>query len=288
MIRVFLISIFFLALNLNAEPTSKPLQTSSLQQTNTGYQVLVKPLTGHHFNLEAPTKVKKNDKEISSIEITATSLTIPLSKEDLAKDKKCELQIQTYVCDDKKTFCSPQTTNIACANLQKHGSSLANDGTKSVAVLSPPSADSVAKIASQDLFILNDPKFAFEQAAKTGKPLFIDFFGTWCPPCNVLDETVFKSKTFQAHAKDFVLLKLDVDEKVSWDLKSKFGVKGYPTVVLATPNGDEITRFVGAIPEFQIVNLMNQTVKNKNTSLAQARDLYLAKPSSRQALEIIN
>ena len=84
-----------------------------------------------------------------------------------------------------------------------------------------------------------------------------------------------------------VLLKLDADDKVSWELKSKYTVTGYPTVVLATADGNEITRFLGSQPERQIVKLMKYAAENKNTSLSQKIELYKTKPTPKLALEII-
>jgi tetratricopeptide (TPR) repeat protein len=128
---------------------------------------------------------------------------------------------------------------------------------------------------------------ALDLAKKSGKPLFVDFFGVWCPPCNILDETVFHSPAFLKQAKDMVLLKLDADDKISWDLKSKYAVRGYPTVVLATTEGEEITRFVGAIPAPQIITMMKYAVKNKNISLNQKLERYKTKPTAADAMEII-
>ncbi|MBS1961969.1 MAG: thioredoxin family protein [Bdellovibrionales bacterium] len=101
-------------------------------------------------------------------------------------------------------------------------------------------------------FILNDQAGAFKQAKAENKLLMIDFFGIWCPPCNQLDEHVFTAPSFAKQTDGFVKLKLDADADVSWELKSKFKIQGYPTVVFATAEGDEIGRVVGyrALPLF--------------------------------------
>ena len=75
--------------------------------------------------------------------------------------------------------------------------------------------------------------------------MVIDFFGIWCPPCNELDEQVFSQKSFAHSSSRFVRLKLDVDSPISWELKSKYHVTGYPTVVFASADGDEISRIIG-------------------------------------------
>jgi thioredoxin-like negative regulator of GroEL len=104
-------------------------------------------------------------------------------------------------------------------------------------------------------FILNDQKTAFKTAKEEGKLLMIDFFGIWCPPCNQLDEHVFSAANFAKKTDKFVKLKLDADADVSWELKGKFKITGYPTVVFATPEGEEVGRIVGYRP---LANFLKQ------------------------------
>src|ERR1700735_4565692 len=90
-----------------------------------------------------------------------------------------------------------------------------------------------------------DSDKTFSKARKEGKPVLIDFFGIWCPPCNELDETVFETAGFLTKAKAFVLLRVDADAKQSWKLKHRYKIGGYPTIVFTNPSGKEIYRFVG-------------------------------------------
>src|ERR1700735_70587 len=83
-----------------------------------------------------------------------------------------------------------------------------------------------------------DSDKTFSKARKEGKPVLIDFFGIWCPPCNELDETVFETPSFLEKAKAFELLKIDADKESSWKLKNKFKIGGYPTVVFTNSEGD--------------------------------------------------
>src|SRR5207244_1759231 len=95
-------------------------------------------------------------------------------------------------------------------------------------------------------FLVDRPEQALEQARRERRPLMVDFFGIWCPPCNMLDETVFSRPEFARAAEVFVKLKLDADRETSWGLKERWRVGGYPTVIFATPDGEEIDRVVGA------------------------------------------
>lgn len=272
-----------------AQTFGKPLQTARLEKSNGGLVLKMKPNAGHHYNLDAPTKISKDGKDVKPTTLVPSGLEVSVSAEG-----KCDYQVQTYVCDDKKTFCAPQNMAVSCDDLKKLSTKpeFSSKGaiTVSASEISSPTETMTEKVApteKKELFIVNDPKMALELAKKMNKPLFIDFFGTWCPPCNILDETVFNSPIFARHAKNMILLKLDADEKVSWDLKSKYAVTGYPTIVLATSDGDEITRFLGSLPERQIVKQMKYAIENKNTSLSKKIEDYKNKPTPKLAFEII-
>lgn len=98
-------------------------------------------------------------------------------------------------------------------------------------------------------------------AAKSGKPLLVDFTGTdWCPYCVLLEKEVLKTPAFEAWAGKVVLLKLDyptragrTEEKLKADpslarrmaLKDQFKITGFPTVILMDPEGRELNRLPG-------------------------------------------
>jgi thioredoxin-related protein len=97
---------------------------------------------------------------------------------------------------------------------------------------------------------------ALKEAAATNRPILADFTGSdWCPWCIRLVKDTFSKPKFQAFAKDNVVL-LEVDfpqgkeqsaelKKQNEGLKEKFGVEGFPTVVLIDKEGNEIARNVG-------------------------------------------
>lgn len=90
---------------------------------------------------------------------------------------------------------------------------------------------------------------AKKQAAEQKKDLLIDFTGSdWCGWCIKLNEEVFKHDAFKTGVKDsFVLVELDFPkdksklteetQKQNKELSGKYGVKGYPTILLADAQG---------------------------------------------------
>jgi thioredoxin-related protein len=115
-----------------------------------------------------------------------------------------------------------------------------------------------------------DIQGTFMSARKENKPILIDFFGIWCPPCNELDETVFEAGPFIEKAKSFKLLKVDVDKDSSWKLKDKYRVGGYPTIIFTDPKGAEIYRIVGYRNLKQFLQVMDLVLSSKNKKLEQA------------------
>lgn len=113
-------------------------------------------------------------------------------------------------------------------------------------------------------FWVNDEESALKEATKSKKPILIDFYGIWCPPCNQLDELVYSTTEFKKTAKKFVLLKMDADSEKSWLLKSKYNIGGYPTLIMAKVDdnqaGNEIDRVVGYYPTEVITAKMNEAL----------------------------
>jgi len=88
---------------------------------------------------------------------------------------------------------------------------------------------------------------AFLFAKQENKPVFLYWGAVWCPPCQEIKQTVFKSRRFITLSESFVPVYLDGDTSQAQTVGEKFGVKGYPTMILFNPVGAEITRIPGGI-----------------------------------------
>jgi thioredoxin-related protein len=100
---------------------------------------------------------------------------------------------------------------------------------------------------------------AVAESRKTGKPILADFTGSdWCGYCKKLDAEVFATDDFRKWAKENVVLlmvdfpkgkKLDPPiAKQNEELRVKFKVNGYPTLVYMDAEGKELGRQVGYSP----------------------------------------
>lgn len=93
--------------------------------------------------------------------------------------------------------------------------------------------------------------------AKTEKKLLLaEFTGSdWCPPCKKQAAEVFSQQEFKDYAaKKLVLVELDYPRSKplsdtvkaqNQELKTKYAIRGYPTVVVFDGEGKELARWVG-------------------------------------------
>jgi thioredoxin-related protein len=95
-----------------------------------------------------------------------------------------------------------------------------------------------------------DVDAAFAEAKAANKPVFLYWGAAWCPPCNQMKATLFRKREFVERTQYFVPVYVDGDTPAAQKLGTRFSVSGYPTMVLFTPDGTEITRLPGeADPE---------------------------------------
>lgn len=100
---------------------------------------------------------------------------------------------------------------------------------------------------------------ALAEAKRTGKPLFVDFFTTWCGPCKYLDATTYKNPAFVAESKKWVMVKVDAEKNAAnVQLAAKYKIDGYPSMLFLGAGGKETDRAVGAYPADLLVPKMKK------------------------------
>jgi thioredoxin-related protein len=103
---------------------------------------------------------------------------------------------------------------------------------------------------------LTDLSKAQSIAKEQKKMVLMDFNGSdWCPPCKALRKNVLSSQEFTDFAKKNLVL-VDVDfprhkqlpeeqKKANDALSQKFNIEGFPTVIVLSSEGKQLSKKVG-------------------------------------------
>lgn len=92
--------------------------------------------------------------------------------------------------------------------------------------------------------LLHFSEEGFEKALASGSLMMVDFWATWCGPCQRLGP-VIEQLAEDYEGQNVVIGKVDVDQEPG--LAQRFGVMNIPTVIFFR-DGQELERKVGAMP----------------------------------------
>jgi thiol-disulfide isomerase/thioredoxin len=104
--------------------------------------------------------------------------------------------------------------------------------------------------------------------------VFLYWGAEWCPPCAQIKTTIFARREFQDRSKLFVPVYLDGDTPSAQKHGERFGVVGYPTMILFKPDGTEITRLPGGVDVARYAKILDVALADArpvSTILAAAR-----------------
>jgi protein disulfide-isomerase len=100
---------------------------------------------------------------------------------------------------------------------------------------------------------MTDYDAALQKAVAENKHVLVDFSGSdWCGWCIKLDKEVFSKETFVDYADENLVLLLvdfprskeqsDEQRTANEALAEKYGIRGFPTVLILNPQGEVIER----------------------------------------------
>ena len=87
---------------------------------------------------------------------------------------------------------------------------------------------------------------ALERAEKEDKLIFVDAYAKWCGPCKrMAAETFTQEKAGAFFNKNFICMKMDMEEAENFDFIDKFPVSSYPTLMFIDAKGKVTKKAVG-------------------------------------------
>lgn len=89
------------------------------------------------------------------------------------------------------------------------------------------------------------------------KPVFLDFYADWCPPCIAMEEGTYPDPRVVSELRDFIAIKVDTQKRI--DIESKYGIAYYPTVVFLDSKGKEVSRHVGYLGPKEMVDVIKES-----------------------------
>jgi len=108
--------------------------------------------------------------------------------------------------------------------------------------------DGPAVKETRNAFWIRSVDEGFRLARTTGKPVFMDFFASWCLPCVEMEKGTFSEPGFQRYLSEhFVPIKVDCTEETP-DCKAmveRYGVVGWPTFLILTSEGEVLKSLIG-------------------------------------------
>ncbi|MEP7305833.1 MAG: thioredoxin domain-containing protein [Acidobacteriota bacterium] len=92
------------------------------------------------------------------------------------------------------------------------------------------------------------------QSRPSNKPMWLEFWATWCAPCKVMDAEVYTNDDVIQASRRFVPVRIDFDKKGV--IARRYNVTSLPTFVFTDSDGDELFRYSGAIAAAPMAELL--------------------------------
>lgn len=114
----------------------------------------------------------------------------------------------------------------------------------------------------------HDLTAALQKSKSENKTVMADFYTDWCGWCKKLDKDVYEDAGVNRLAGKFICVKVDcTQDRVA---ASKYGIKGYPTVIFFNSDGKTAETIVGYKTAQEFTDIMNKLINRMARSAEPA------------------
>ncbi len=149
-------------------------------------------------------------------------------------------RLRASVCGDRGDWCVPVAAAFAWEPLDSGGKDFLP-----LPVWPVPEEGRGVERVELDPGWISDSEQGFTEAVSSQRPVLLAFRAVWCPPCQLMGVEVFQSPEVAPLLSRFVKVVQDADDPSSWFTKSRYQVGGYPTLIVASGDGELVARWVG-------------------------------------------
>lgn len=150
---------------------------------------------------------------------------------------------------------------------------------------------SFSLFANSIRFISVDFPTATKLSIEQNKFFFVNYSAKWCPTCRVMEETANTNLELLDYiSQNFIAIKANIDDPIGKEWQYKYEVTCLPTLIVFSPDGQEITRAGGGLTGSQFLRLLKSIempAQSSNAPIAQ-NDLQKNVGNSTQSESVNN
>ncbi|MDX1387604.1 MAG: thioredoxin family protein [Acidobacteriota bacterium] len=116
----------------------------------------------------------------------------------------------------------------------------------------------------------NDYGPGLTRAKTENRLVLVDFYADWCQPCKVMDRETFTDRRVVEALRDLVPVRVDSEETrprdgfVGAELAERYGVTGYPTLMLLNGDGEVVAKQFGMQTPSQLLAWIDEVRDRKS------------------------
>ena len=124
---------------------------------------------------------------------------------------------------------------------------------------------------------------ATAEAKRSGRPILVDLYASWCGWCKELDRQVYSTPRFQEYARKFVLLRVDTEDGGEGSaLDARFEVESLPTTLVLNSDLMLIGKVEGFAPTEEYLGMIEAQLKDFHDYEAKAQAALAGKDTAVQ------